>query len=115
LQGADEVPDQTKLFIAAGLLLAAALVLFVSPWSARDPDGLTEVARQKGFARTENRHALDDSPLSGYAVEGVESEGISKALAGLIGVLVTFGMTIGLLAAVRAVRDARTRQRESSN
>jgi cobalt/nickel transport protein len=107
--------SQLKLFIVSGLLLAAALALFVGTWSARDPDGLRKVAQQEGFAQTEDRHALDDSPLSGYAVEGVGSERISRALAGLIGVLATFGVTVGLLAAVRGARDARAHQRESSN
>jgi cobalt/nickel transport protein len=109
-----ELRSQLKLFIVAGLLLAGALALFVSPWSSSHPDGLTKVAQQEGFAQTEDRHALDDSPLSGYAVEGVENEGISRALAGLIGVLATFGVTVGLLAVVRGTKDARASRRESS-
>jgi cobalt/nickel transport protein len=115
LKGADEVRGQGKLFVLTGLFLVGALALLVSPWSARDPDGLTKVAQQEGFAETEDRHALDDSPLSGYAVEGLESERMSGAVAGLIGVLVTFGVTTGLLVAARRTRNARARRRENSN
>ncbi len=87
-------PD-TKLFIGAGLMLALALALFVSPFASSSPDGLNKVAIEKGFDDTAEDHALDGSPLAGYAVRGITDERISKALSGLIGVLMTFG--VGLL------------------
>ncbi len=80
------------MFVAGGLLVAAALAFFVSPYASSSPDGLNKVAQDKGFDATAEEHALDDSPLAGYAVEGVENESISKGLSGIIGVALTFGV-----------------------
>jgi hypothetical protein len=83
------------MFVTGGLLVAAALAFFVSPYASGSPDGLNKVAEDKGFDGTAEEHALDDSPLAGYAVEGVENESLSKGLSGIIGVALTFG--VGLL------------------
>ena len=80
------------MFVVGGLLVAAALAFFVSPYASSSPDGLNKVAEDKGFDSTAEEHALDDSPLSGYAVEGVDDETLSKGLAGIIGVALTFGI-----------------------
>ena len=58
----------TKLFLVAGLLLALALALFVSPFADSDPDGLTKVAEEQGFSSAEQEHDLADSPVADYEV-----------------------------------------------
>ena len=74
--------------VAAGLLLAALLVAgFVSRFASDDPDGLTKVAEDHGFAHTETKH---DSPLGGYG-----------AVTGILGVLVVLGLAGGVTYAVR--------------
>jgi cobalt/nickel transport protein len=74
--------------VAAGLLLAALLVAgVVSRFASDDPDGLTKVSEDKGFAHTGKAH---DSPLGGYG-----------ALTGVLGVLVVLGLAGGLTYAVR--------------
>ncbi|MGH2775134.1 MAG: PDGLE domain-containing protein [Actinomycetota bacterium] len=93
--------SSTRLFLFAGLLLAFALVLFVSPFANRNPDGLNRVAIDEGFAETEADHSLKDSPLADYAVSGVEHEGISKGLSGVIGILATFALGLALFAFAR--------------
>ena len=83
------------LFVVGGLMLALALAFFVSPYASSSPDGLNKVAEDKGFDGSAQGHALDDGPLAGYAVKGVDDANLSKGLAGIIGVTMTFG--IGLI------------------
>ena len=87
-------------FVGAGLAVAIALAI-ASPWASSEPDGLTKVAEDQGFASTEKEHALEGGPVAGYEVDGVEDEGTSKALSGLIGVVATFILGAGLFAVVR--------------
>jgi cobalt/nickel transport protein len=94
-------------FVVAGLGLAAALAFFVSPHASGEPDGLNRVAIDEGFADQEDNHALADAPTAGYAVEGVDDEGLSTGLAGLIGVAVTFAVAGGLFLAVRRAGGTR--------
>lgn len=89
------------LFLATGLLVAAALAFFVSPHASSEPDGLNRVAIDQGFGQTEGPHASADLPTAGYEVSGVEDAGLSRGLAGLIGVAVTFATCAGLLVVVR--------------
>ena len=93
-----------KLFVVAGLLVALGLALFVSPFADSDPDGLTKVAEEEGFAETEQEHDLADSPVAGYEVEGVDDDRVSTGVAGLVGVLVTFGVGVGAFALLRTLR-----------
>ena len=107
--------SNTKLFVIAGLLLAAGMSLFVSPLSSSKPDGLERVATDRGFIDTARDHALKDSPVADYAVKGIDDARWSTAFSGLVGVLVTFGLGVGVFALVRSLRpparDARTGDR----
>jgi hypothetical protein len=89
------------VFLVAGLLVAAALAFFVSPQASSEPDGLNKVAADEGFADTETDHALGDSPTAGYEVRGVDDDGLSTGLAGIIGVAATFAVTAGVFLVVR--------------
>ena len=100
----------TKLFLVAGLLLALALALFVSPFADSDPDGLTKVADEQGFSQAEQEHDLADSPVADYEVRGVDDDRLGTGVAGVIGVLVTFGLGVGAFALLRTLR--RTPQEE---
>ena len=96
-----------RLFVIAGLLVGAALALLVSPFASTSPDGLERVAEDEGFADAADEHRLGDSPLADYAVRGVDDERVSTGAAGVIGVLLTFGLATGVVAAVRVLRDRR--------
>lgn len=98
--------SSTRLFLFAGLLLAFALVLFVGPFANPNPDGLNRVAIDEGFAETETDHGLNDSPLADYAVSGVDHEGISKGLSGVIGILATLALGLALFAFVKRRRES---------
>lgn len=91
----------TKLFILAGLLVGVALALFLSPFASSSPDGLENVAAEERFDATVRDHDMADFALADYGVEGVDNEQLGTALAGLIGVLLTFGIGIALFAGLR--------------
>jgi hypothetical protein len=105
------VRENAKVFLLAGLFVALGLALVISPFASSSPDGLNRVAIDKGFDKSATSHALDDSPLAGYAVKGVDNAKLSKGLSGLIGVLITFGVgsvIFGVLRASRGRQRART-------
>lgn len=89
------------VFVAAGLALSGVVVASAG-WFADDAlDGLTRVARDEGFAAGERAHSLGDSPVAGYRVDGIGDEDAATALAGVVGVLVTFLLGAGAAAALR--------------
>jgi hypothetical protein len=99
------------LMIGGGLIVALALAFFVSPFASSSPDGLNKVAIDQGFDGQEQESATADSPLAGYAVEGVDDEGLSTGLSGIIGVAITFGIGMiifGLLVRFRTQKPATT-------
>lgn len=96
-----------RLFVVAGVAVAVALALLVSPFASSAPDGLEKVAEEKGFASSAEDHSLGSSPLADYAVEGVEQERVSTGLAGVVGVLLTFAIGLALTAAARRLGRAR--------
>ena len=77
----------TKVVAAGLLLVALVLAGVVSRFASDDPDGLTKVSEDHGFAHTEKSH---DSLLGGYG-----------PLTGVLGVLVVLGLAGGLTYAVR--------------
>jgi hypothetical protein len=93
-----------RLFVIAGLLVAIGLALIVSGFASSSPDGLERVAEDKGFLETAKDHRFADSPVADYAVKGVDNERLSTGLAGLTGVLITFGVGLALFALLRAMR-----------
>lgn len=103
--------SNTRLFVAGGLLLAIALALFVSPFASSNPDGLNKVAIDQGFDDTAKDHALNESPVAGYGIRGVDDARVSKGLSGLIGVLVTFGAGLLLFGVLRRTRATPTQER----
>lgn len=95
---------RTAAFIVVGLLVALGLAFFVSPYASSQPDGLNKVAAEKGFDQATRGHPAADSPLANYSVKGVDDGRLSKGVAGVIGVGLTFAIGCGLLAVVKASR-----------
>lgn len=94
-------------FVVAGLVLSLALALFVSPWASPDPDGLERVAADKGLDTGVEEHTFADGPLADYGVKGVDDERLGTGLAGVIGVVVTFAVGLGLFAVLKVSRRNR--------
>jgi hypothetical protein len=78
------------IFVLAGLLVGLGLALLVSPLASSAPDGLEKVAKEEGFAEAADPRL--DAPRAGAAV------------AGPVGVLVTFGVGLALFGTVRVIR-----------
>jgi hypothetical protein len=88
--------------VAAGILLVALLLAGVASFYAdSDPDGLTKVSEDKGFADTEKEHATAQGPFAGYGSSFISDERLSGGFAGIVGVLVVLGLAGGLTYAVR--------------
>jgi hypothetical protein len=96
-----------RVFLLAGLMLALGLALFAGSFASGSPDGLERVAADKGFIDTATDHGLSDSPVADYAVRGVDDERISAGLSSVIGVLITFGVGLGLFGLMRMKRESR--------
>jgi cobalt/nickel transport system permease protein len=94
--------------VVAGLVVAGLLAVLVGPQASSEPDGLERVAIDEGFADRASRHALENAPTAEYQVDGVDDEGLSTGLAGLIGILVTFAVAGGLLLVARRLPRGRT-------
>jgi cobalt/nickel transport protein len=96
-------------FLAGGLLVALLLAGVVSNFASSSPDGLDATARQgctfdsaghitggTCMAQKEQAHQVQDSPLAGYGIKGITNPYLSTGLAGIAGVLITFGVGFGL-------------------
>lgn len=100
--------SRTLPFLLVGLLVAVLLAGVVSHYASSDPDGLTKVSEDQGFAASASDHPLDESPFAGYSTSGLESPRLSGGIAGVVGVGVT------LLLAGAVVLVVRRRSGESS-
>lgn len=105
---------RTRIVVLAGLLVALFLAGGLSYYASSSPDGLNRVAIDEGFDKGEKDHALDDSPLSGYSLRGVDNERLSGGLAGILGVGLTFAVGSAIALAVRR-RGADSTQSERSD
>ena len=74
-----------------GLAIAAVIVIVLAPLASSDPDGLESVAGDLGFL-DQARDAVY-SIIPDYSVPGVDGN-LSTILAGLIGIVIVFGVMI---------------------
>ena len=79
-----------------GLLIAIALAVFLAPFASQSPDGLEKVAEDKGFLEKGEREPMIGAPLPDYSMPGVKHEGVSTALAGIVGTIITFAAALGI-------------------
>lgn len=82
-----------KVWWAVGLVIALGLVL-LSPLASAWPDGLERVAEDQGFIDLAQDPLYELIP--DYVLPGVGHEQLATILAGLIGVLVLFGVGFGV-------------------
>ena len=101
-------------FLAGGLLVAIVLAGVVSAFASGSPDGLDATARagctfdDSGeitggtcMAQQEGDHQLSGSPFAEYGIKGIGNASVSTGLAGVAGVLITFGVGAGAFWLVR--------------
>ena len=92
--------------VVSGLVLSLVLAGGVSYYASSQPDGLEKVAGDIGFLDSAKESAVEDGPLAGYGVAGVDNERISGGLAGVIGVASTAAVSFGLFYALRRFKKA---------
>ncbi|GIH66107.1 MULTISPECIES: energy-coupling factor ABC transporter permease [Microbispora] len=90
--------------LVGGALVAVLLAGVVSFYASSAPDGLEKVAADKGLSAQEKPHAVEDGPLAGYSVKGVENQRLSGGLAGVAGVALTVVAGGGVFYVIRRRR-----------
>lgn len=100
---------RTRGVVLVGLLITLLLAGFGSYYASSSPDGLARVAIDKGMDKgphmgpnnAAQMHAFGDSPLAGYSVREVDSQRLSRGLAGVAGVGLTFLLVGAITVGVR--------------
>lgn len=87
-----------KAWWVVGLVIVLALIL-LSPLASPWPDGLERVAEDHGFLQRQVEPLYKIMP--DYVLPGVASESLATILAGAVGVLIVFGITLGAGFALR--------------
>lgn len=100
----NERRPSTGTWWVIGLAISAVVVVVASFFASGDPDGLERVAEDTGFLDRGIPNPFDLLP--DYTVPGVDGT-LSTILAGIIGVIIVFGLLYALgrlLASRRAER-----------
>ena len=84
---------QGKLVWIVGLVIALFLAI-ASPLASSHPDGLEWVAEQKGFLDAAQGSVYQILP--DYLFPGVKNESLATILAGIFGVILVFGVALGV-------------------
>ena len=77
----------------AGLVAALALAI-LSPLASSNPDGLEWVSEQEGFVDSAQSAVYNIIP--DYVLPGVSNKALATILAGILGVILVFGVAIGI-------------------
>jgi hypothetical protein len=77
-----------------GALLLAFVLAILSPLASLWSDGLERVAEDKGFTDKALEAPYEIAP--DYVMPGVPNDALSKILAGILGVVLMFGLGYGL-------------------
>ena len=93
LQTSSGKSSSEKGILVGGILFALVLAV-LSPLASTHPDGLEWVAEQNGFIDTA-RNALYNL-IPDYILPGVSNPALATVLAGVLGVLVVFGVSFGI-------------------
>ena len=85
--------NQVIILVGVGIAIALLITLF-SPLASASPDGLEKVAEDKAFI-----DSAKDAPyelIADYVFPWVDNEDLATILAGVVGVLIVAGVTLGL-------------------
>ncbi len=87
----DDRPVKGRLVWVFGLLVALGLAI-ASPLASSNPDGLDWVAEQGGFLDAASAPLFNLIP--DYALPGITNHTLATILAGVLGTLIVFGVTL---------------------
>ena len=97
-----------RAFVVGTLVVSLGVATVISQFASGDPDGLERVAEDEGFVDTAEDHALGNSVFADYATSGVGNEGLSLAVAGAGGTLLTLAVGYGVFRTVAGGTDRRS-------
>jgi len=87
--------NKIPLFVVFGLSFIVGLILLIVPFTSQMPDGLEKVSKHTvGFIKKDDFKSSVDALLPGYTVPAIKHKFDTKRYAGIIGVLVVFGITV---------------------
>jgi cobalt/nickel transport system permease protein len=98
----DGTQAKSGRLVWVGGLAIAILLAIASPLASSHPDGLEWVAGQQGFLQ--NAQAPSFEVIPDYALPGVSNKDLATILAGVIGVIIVFGVAL-LIAYTRRNRQ----------
>jgi cobalt/nickel transport system permease protein len=93
-----------RSFVIIGVAVSLVLVFVAAPHASSSPDGLEKVAADTGIDLQVTDHAMADSPLADYGVQGIDSPGLGTGVSGALGVVATFVLGAGLVGLLRVTR-----------
>jgi cobalt/nickel transport system permease protein len=103
LVGAGEAkPTGSKGILIGGSLIALVLVV-LSPLASSHPDGLEWVAEQLGFIDTAKDAFYNIIP--DYAFPGISNPALATIAAGIIGIVIVFGLSYGIARAEKQASE----------
>ncbi len=91
--------------VAVGLGIIALLAVGLSFLASSSPDGLEFVYFEQGIGARFEEVRLFQSPLTGYALPGMDNERIAGVLAGLVGIVIVGAFIYVAATAGRSRRD----------
>jgi len=91
-------------------LVSAILVASLAPLASSFPDGLERVAEDQSFL--DLAHGAPFEAIPDYVFPGVPNEALATILAGIVGVLIVFGLTYGLAHLLQHRRADKTLREE---
>lgn len=97
----------SRAFWIGGVIATLFIAAIVSQFAISGPDGLESVAELTGIPGGASEHPLAKGPFADYATQGLDNEGVSLAVAGSAGTLITLLVGWGIVAAARPRRALR--------
>ncbi len=89
----EAAPKGSKAIWVGGLVIAAFLAV-LSPLASAHPDGLEWVAEQNGFLEAARAPLYNIIP--DYTFPGISNTALATIMAGIIGMLIVFGVALGV-------------------
>jgi cobalt/nickel transport system permease protein len=105
----DARPASNRAIMIGGGMIALALAV-LSPIASGNPDGLEWVAEEHGFIDTAQEALY--SIIPDYTMPGIADPNLSTIIAGILGVVIVFGVAYGV---ARAERRASARESAESS
>jgi cobalt/nickel transport protein len=91
----------SKQYIFLWVMAALILAFFISPFASSSPDGLEKVAENKGFLEKGEVSPVLTGLIPDYVCPGVDNERLATGIAGVLGTLIVFGLSLGLGAVIK--------------